>query len=183
VPPSATPVLPTDTPLPPTATNSATAVPSATPTAQSQAGAILLGRVRVQTRSVWGDTTIFVDGQPRAITGDDGWFVLLGLTPGLHVVRAQRTGALSSEGTFYVQPGVVNYTGETLMILGDVYDNDRIDLFDWMLVQAAIGRCVGDPSFQSWIDLDLDGCVTSDDLRYVEDNLGFVGPTEWSPIP
>ncbi len=142
-----------------------------------------MGHVRVQTKPVWGDTTIYVDGIRRAITGDDGWFVVLGVEPGTRIVEARRDGALTSRGLFEIKAGRVNDVGETLLLLGDVYANDRIDLVDWLIVNAAMGRCIGDPAFQSWTDVNDDGCVTEADLLFVGNNYGRVGPTRWSPIP
>jgi hypothetical protein len=94
-----------------------------------------------------------------------------------------RASALASEGTFKIEPGIVNDVGETLLILGDVFANNRIDLMDRLMIQASLGRCYGDQSYQSFVDVNGDGCITSDDTVYVDNNFGRVGPTRWLPVP
>jgi hypothetical protein len=142
-----------------------------------------MGRVRVPVGSAWGDTMIFIDGTPRAVTGDDGTFVVLGVEAGQRTVSAERAGALTSQVRVTVRAGQLNNVGETLLVLGEVYPDGIIDQLDWLMVTTALGRCRGDADFQSWLDIDRDGCITTSDRYWVELNLGRVGPTAWSLTP
>jgi hypothetical protein len=124
-----------------------------------------------------------VDGTPGALTGADGAFVALGFRPGLHVIEAVRPGYLPALKRFVATPRGHTDIGEALLIAGDLFRDGRIDVLDVMLAQAAFGRCSGSPTFQAWLDLDGDGCVTTKDLDIVMSNFGRVGPTNWSPVP
>ena len=131
----------------------------------------------------YGDTQILVDGVPATVNQANGWFVVLDVEPGPHVVEARYAGALSSQGTFTVLPRRVLFVGATKLVLGDVYVNGVIDTLDVLLVQAALGRCAGQPAYQEFLDLDKSGCVNSADLTIVERNIGRSGPTSWTVNP
>ncbi len=174
--------LPTATPTP-TATVTPTATPTTTPTITPGPGAILLGQRVVHAVSAYGDTQILVDGTPAAVTGADGWFAVLGVTPGEHVVEALRPGCLTSRTIVSVPvDGVVN-VGTTLLELGDALADNRVNVLDAELVWSAQGRCGGDPSYQAFLDMDGNGCVDMTDYLAVLGNLGFVGPTRWGDRP
>jgi hypothetical protein len=144
---------------------------------------VLHGQVRVQARGSWGDTVIYLDGTPRALTGVDGWIAVFEVEPGLRTLEARKNGYLYSRRTIEVIPGVVTWAGETLLIAGDTFPDNRIDVLDAITVQAAWGRCAGMPGYQRWIDSDGSGCVGADDLRVVHENMGLVGPLPWSAVP
>jgi hypothetical protein len=124
-----------------------------------------------------------VDGEERAVTGDDGWFLALSVEPGLRTVEAQRAGALASRGTFEVGAGQLVSLGETVLVSGDVLANGTIDLLDLLSVNASLGRCLGDSSYQAFVDLDGSGCVDPADAGLVSGNLGRTGPTGWTGAP
>ncbi len=177
------PPSPTRTPTRTTAPPTPTAVPSGPTATRPPANAILIGQVRVQGRTDWRDTRILVDGEEHAVTGDDGWFLVLGVAPGLRTVEARRAGALSSRGIFDVGAGQLVSLGGTVLIAGDVLANGTIDLLDSLSVNASLGRCIGDSSYQAFVDLDGSGCVDPADASLVNGNLGRVGPTGWTGAP
>jgi len=139
--------------------------------------------VRIQRRTAWADTAISVDGVVRAVTGQDGLFVVLGASAGEHVVEAWQPGTLRSRAVIVVANGRVVDLSETLLLLGDVYPNGRIDVVDYLIGSAALGRCQGDDDFQGWLDLTANGCVGPEDIQVIVDNMGRTGPTRWSPVP
>lgn len=166
--------------LQPTATT--VAKPTTTP-GSAPANSILIGRVEVQGRSDWTSTSVLVDGEPRATTGDNGRFIVLGVPAGKRVVETRRAGALVSRGTFDVTAAQVKDVGATRLVAGDVLSNNSVDLFDLLLVYAAAGRCVGNPSYQAVVDLDGNGCINSADAQIVSGNVGRFGPTAWTVNP
>lgn len=175
----------------PTSTATFTRVPSATPTRSGatatagtpSANSILIGRVQVQGRVDWAGTRIFVDGVERSMTGDGGRFIVIGVASGMRVVEARRAGALTSRGDFDVAPSQVRDVGETKLLAGEIVANDAIDLFDLLLINAASGRCTGNPGYQPFVDLDGNGCINGADALLVSANLGRTGPTGWTPAP
>jgi hypothetical protein len=143
----------------------------------------LLGVRVVAATPSYGDTSVWVDGTPAAVTNLDGWFAVLGVSPGTHTVEARFPGALPSRGSFYVPPGRVLFIGATRLVLGDVYANNVIDIVDAELVQAAFGRCRADRSYQAFLDLNRDGCINQTDYDVLYANLGRTGPTAWALSP
>jgi uncharacterized protein YkwD len=205
---TATPVIPTatrtrtTTPVPSTATRTPTRTPTRTatlttapptptrtasppgPTAtRPPANSIIIGSVQVQGRTAWQDIRILIDGVDRAVTGDNGRFVVLGVVPGLRTIEARRAGTLVSRGVFDIGSGRLVDVGGTLLVSGDVFANGSIDLLDLLSVSAALGRCRGMPSYQAFVDLDGSGCVDAADVDLVSGNLGRVGPTGWTVAP
>jgi hypothetical protein len=183
---------PTRTPAPtrtrrPRTTPSPTPQPSATPTPTATATpatvAVLAGEVRVQARTDWRATEILVDGVPGGTTASNGRFVVRDVAPGMHTVQAKRQGALASRTTVQVAAGQVLDLGATRLLAGEVYPNGRIDGLDVVLIAAAAGRCAGQTSFQAWLDLDADGCVTAADVAIAQANMGRTGPTGWTLAP
>lgn len=170
----------TRTPMP--SATAANPLPSAT-AGSAPANSILIGRVEVQGRTDWTGSTVWVDDVARATTGDNGRFIVLGVTAGKHVVEARRAGALGSRGTFDVAAAQVKDVGATRLATGDVLSNGAVDLFDLLLVYAAAGRCVGNPSYQAFVDLDGNGCINAADAQLVSGNVGRSGPTGWTVDP
>jgi hypothetical protein len=82
-----------------------------------------------------------------------------------------------------VLPGRIVNVGPTMLVAGDTWSDGAIDILDVLLVGAAVGRCAGDAAYQSWLDLDGDGCVRAADLQIVSVNYGYIGPTDWSAAP
>jgi hypothetical protein len=172
--------------LPPGTTPSVTATATRTPiapTPTARGGAILLGQRLVNATPSYGDTEVRVDGTPRAVNEEDGWFVVLDPPPGLRVVELFYPGALTSRGSFQVPAGKVVLLGATRLVLGDVFANNVIDAVDVQLVRAALGRCHGEASYQAFLDLNKDGCTDGADLTIVQTNLGITGPTRWTTSP
>jgi plastocyanin len=184
---TATGTLPTPTATR-TATRTVTPTPTgatATPTATTtpDGAGILMGRVLVDAVPHYGDTRIYLDGLPAGISADDGSFVLLGVAPGQHVLEAAHLSALVSRGVFFLPSRQVLNVGDTRLVLGDVYADNRIDIVDAELVRAATGRCVWDPKYQAFLDVNGDGCINSDDYAIVFGNIGKHGPTGWTANP
>lgn len=159
-------------------------MPSATPSATLAAGGtLLIGTVNLPPGASYRPISILVDGAWRAQASRQGVFVILGLTPGWHAVAATREGALASQAHVLIRPGVVNYMGDTLLVLGDAYPDGLIDLHDWWAVSSRAGACAGAPAYASAADVDADGCVAANDLAWVIANYGRTAPTAWSLDP
>jgi hypothetical protein len=144
---------------------------------------VILGRRIVRATATFGDTAIYVDGTPMAITGEDGSFAILGLGPGQRVFEARRPGCLSSRKLVDVPADGVVDLGTTLLELGDAFADNRVDILDPQMVRAGFGRCQGTAGYQAFLDMDGDGCIDSADYFIVMSNLGKVGPTKWGVPP
>lgn len=167
------------------ATRTPTRTATATPTLPSGVGRglVVLGRRVVPATTTPGDTVIRVDGTPMAYTGEDGSFAILGLTPGQHSFEAYRPSSLSSRKVQELPASGVVDLGPTLLVLGDAFADNRIDILDAELVLAGNGRCQGERGFQTFLDLNGDGCINLVDYNIVWANMGKVGPTAWGMPP
>jgi hypothetical protein len=144
---------------------------------------VVLGRRVVEATSVPGDTVIKVDGTPMAYTGEDGSFAILGLTGGQHTIEAFRVSSLSSRKFMDLPASGVVDLGPTLMVLGDAFADNRVDILDAELVLAGFGRCRGERGYQAFLDINGDGCTDMLDYNIVWANMGKVGPTQWGMPP
>jgi hypothetical protein len=75
--------------------------------------------------------------------------------------------ACGSIGSF---PAIVTVDGSAQP--GDINQDGRVDLIDVAALQAAFGRCTGDPGWMPAADLDNSGCVTIADAEVLIASLG-----------
>ncbi len=143
----------------------------------------MVGTIRLQTRSVHGDTIVLLNGVPVAYTSANGGFALLGFPPGNYTLTARRDGMLDMETAATILPYVVVNMGEALMAGGDVNDDGAVTVDDLQDALAAFGTCTGDVGFDPFADQNGNGCVDTVDIAIINDNMGRVEPTNWSPVP
>jgi len=138
----------------------------------------------VRATATYGDTVIKVDGTPRAVTGEEGHFSILGLPPGWHSFEAVRPANLTSRKLIQLPTDGLVDLGPTLLELGDAFADNQVDIIDAELVRSADGRCRGGAgTYQAFLDMNGDGCIDRADYLIVLDNLGKVGPTMWGIPP
>ncbi len=135
------------------------------------------GRLYVQGRSRHGDVLIRVDGIPVGYTNYDGYFCLCNIHTGKHTVLASLPGYLTTEATHaYVPAGGTLTLPYSAMRGGDANRDNRVDLFDLVLVSSTYGTV---PPADLRADINADGRIDLFDLVLVSANYGSIGPIPW----
>ncbi len=135
------------------------------------------GRLYVQGRTRHGDVLIQVDGLPLGYSNYDGYFCLCNIPTGKHTVLASLPGYLSTIASqAYVPAGGTLSLPYTAMRGGDANHDDRVDLFDLVLVSSTYGTV---PPADVRSDINADGRIDLFDLVLVSANYGSVGPIAW----
>ncbi len=147
----------------------------ATPTTAAQTGGSVTGKVLLQGRLNHEGVRITLGLVPAATSLSDGSFAWTGGIPtGQHVIRAEKAGYLSAEGSVLIElPGQSRSLPVISLVAGDINGDGLIDLLDLVLVAAHVDdESQSDPLF----DLTADGAVDSRDLALIGNNLGQTGP-------
>lgn len=172
--PLATGLPPSSTPIPPTATR------SASPTATAVGFGTIAGRVLLQGQSAGGGGAfVAVNGQLMAIASRNGLFEISGIPAGPVKVEAYRPGWLISRGEAQLAPDQRLDIGPTLLRAGDIQLDLMIDRNDRMLMEYSVGSCSGATRFNATADFDGDGCVDAEDAALLISNLGWMGASGW----
>ncbi len=122
-----------------------------------------------------GTSTVLFSATPTADTS--GNFVVTGLPPRIYDVQMKYALALSKLARAVVVIGGDNPTvnfGQ--LAVGDVNNDDVVDLVDFSILRTTFGRCSGDAGYDARADLNGDGCVDLIDFSLLRTNFGQVGP-------
>lgn len=153
---------------------------AATAIAQTPAPASIVGRIRLAGRGVHAGTGVQADGLAVAETSPDGAFAIPSLTPGQHVIRADRPRYLCAETTVDVETGRTTRLPDLVLPGGDTDSNGKVDLFDLVRVGARYRQSPpGDPR----ADLNDDGTVDLFDLVMVSASYDTACPVPWPASP
>ncbi len=109
-------------------------------TARVQTGSQIQGRVTSQGRDVHGGIEISLDATPAAITETDGRFTIDGVPSGRHFIEARTAGYLCWQAQVTVSDGAPVVVPDVQLFGGDPIIDDRVNLFDLVLVTGNYGR-------------------------------------------
>ena len=60
--------------------------------------------------------------------------------------------------------------------MGDVNNDDVVDLLDFSVLRTTFGRCAGDTGYDGRADLNGDGCIDLLDFSLLRTSFGQFGP-------
>ena len=109
-------------------------------------------------------------------TDSSGTFFDPGLQPGTYNVRVKSAQSLSK-----LVRSVVLVLGDNPMLdfgmlaMGDVNNDNVVDLLDFSSLRATFGLCQGAPGYDPRADLNADGCVDLLDFSLLRTSFGQVG--------
>jgi len=110
-------------------------------------------------------------------TDSSGNFAVSNVPPGMYDVKIKFAQALSKETlNFIVAPGNNPVKEFGLLAVGDVNNDDAVDLLDFSSLRTTFGKCSGDAGYDARADLNGDGCVDLLDFSLLRTNFGQVGP-------
>jgi hypothetical protein len=110
------------------------------------------------------------------VTDEQGGFMFEGLLPGDYTLSAVMPGALSSRATFTLAEGQQLELPPTVLMIGDLNQDNQIDLNDVVLLAANYNY----PSEAVGIDLNGDSWIDISDLAILGAQFGAVGPLPWT---
>ena len=157
-----------------------TATPPAAPTITPEAGPTeapgdLRGRIAFQGRTSHEGAEIFLDGTPRATSDPAGDYVIPGVSSGEHMLEARAPGYLCNRLSVRAESEGATYVRGLYITGGDPVANDRVDLFDLVVVAASYDR---DPPLDPRADINADGVINIFDLVMVAGNYGRECPLD-----
>jgi hypothetical protein len=143
-------------------------------------GATVQGQVTLETRSAgdWEGSVVTMDGTSFSATTDaDGYFEFTNVPPDTYTFRADAEGYVEAvcENVPVVAPLTALVPVE--LVIGDVVDDDIIDIAD----AVAIGVAFGNPASNPAADLNQDSAVNVLDLILMAVNFGATSGT-WACV-
>ncbi len=122
-----------------------------------------------------GTSTVVLSATPT--TDSSGAFAVSNVPPGTYDVQIKYALALSKlthNAVVLVGDNPVHDFGPLAM--GDVNNDDGVDLLDFSILRTTYGRCIGDAGYDGRADLNGDGCVDILDFSMLRTNFGQFGP-------
>ncbi len=134
------------------------------------------GLLSLPTGPAWG-AHVFL-GEEETYTGPSGRFYFDDVEPVGYPLTATLSCALGlGSGGVQVRSGVVTVADDALFTVGEVVDDDRIDVRDMVRVTA---QYKSQPPFNPpCSDQDGDGVISLADVVVVAASYGSVGPSQW----
>lgn len=122
-----------------------------------------------------GTSVVLFSASPT--TDGSGAFAVSNVPPATYDVKIKFAQALSKETlNFTVTPGNNPVKEFGLLAVGDVNNDDAVDLLDFSSLRTTFGKCSGDAGYDARADLNGDGCVDLLDFSLLRTNFGQVGP-------
>jgi hypothetical protein len=148
------------------------------------ATATLRGHVSIPGRlSLEVPIEVRVDGMPTGSVvfnrtlDATGTFTVPALIPGAVTVRVKNPQTLAIAQPVALAAGLNDVTFTEPLRLGDVNDNNCIDITDFSLLRAAFGSVPGNPNWDARADLNGDNVVEITDFTLLRGNFGACGAT------
>jgi len=122
-----------------------------------------------------GTSVVLFSATPT--TDSSGNFAVGNVPPGTYDVKIKFAQALSKLArNVVVVPGSNPVFDFGLLSVGDVNNDDAVDLLDFSSLRATFGKCAGDPGYDARADLNGDGCIDLLDFSLLRTNFGKIGP-------
>jgi len=111
------------------------------------------------------------------VLSSTGNFVIPNIPQGSYDIRVKENQAISVKflNVSFPQSGTVVKDCGTLY-LGDINNNDRINIYDFSILAGCYGKHAGDPGFDPRADLNHDGRISIYDFSILAGNYGRMGP-------
>jgi YD repeat-containing protein len=122
-----------------------------------------------------GTTTVAFTAAPT--TDASGNFSVSNVPPAAYDVQIKFAQALSKVSrTVVLSAGDNPSVDFEVLSVGDLNNDDGVDILDFSILRTTFGRCTGDTGYDGRADLNGDGCVDIADFSLMRVSFGKFGP-------